>query len=67
MNIEAPRGFVLIRDGGEVFWHKGISGNQFDEAKLQRFKNDNENSCFKLSVNKKQSKPAVTCVRDLNM
>ncbi|KLO99847.1 uncharacterized protein FFB20_14350 [Fusarium fujikuroi] len=44
MNIEAPRGFVLIRDGGEVFWHKGISGNQFDEAKLQRFKNDNENS-----------------------
>ncbi|PCD26693.1 hypothetical protein AU210_013115 [Fusarium oxysporum f. sp. radicis-cucumerinum] len=42
MNIEDPRGYILVQELGEAFRKIGTAGNQFDEARWQRFRNDNE-------------------------
>ncbi|RKK32085.1 hypothetical protein BFJ66_g15538, partial [Fusarium oxysporum f. sp. cepae] len=41
MNIEDPRGYILVQELGEAFRKIGTAGNQFDEARWQRFRNDN--------------------------
>jgi hypothetical protein len=43
MNIEDPRGYILIGDRTDVSWDTGIAGSHL-EASWKKFRDENENT-----------------------
>ncbi|KAF4437994.1 hypothetical protein FACUT_5260 [Fusarium acutatum] len=44
MNIEDPRGYILIKDAGGALWNAGTNNGRFDEPSWHKFKDHNQDT-----------------------